>query len=273
MATAGGTSSWTAIVPVKPLSGAKSRLTEPGVPVADLALAFLDDVLVAVTAAEHVGEAIVVSADPTVRDAAQGRGARAVDDTGHSGINAAARWAMTTTSGAGGVLVVVADLACLTADSLENVLAAAAPHPAAFVADVEGTGTTMWLATDVAADGPHFGPGSRAAHRDHGAFDLAAAVAGASGPWLRARLDVDTPADLDRARALGLGPAATRLLVDLPEPQPATILRIEGDVVVLVDEGGRTFRRPRVAFTEAGWLRTPLGQRVLVVDDRIWPPA
>lgn len=264
---------WTVVVPVKSLSTAKSRLTVPGALVADLALAFLADVVAAAQGATRVGETIVTSADPTVRDVAARAGADVVDDTGHDGINVAARFASAGRRGQGGVAVVVADLACLTSAALDRVLAAAAAWPVSFVADADGVGTAMWLSRDGDADGPDFGPSSRAAHRAHGAHDLVADEPGASGPWLAARLDVDTPADLDRARVLGLGPAAARLLADLPAPVPATVLRTEGDAVVLVGEDGRAFRRPRRAFDDAGWRTVPTGQRVMVVDDRIGPPA
>lgn len=271
MGCADATDGWTAIIPVKPLSLAKSRLRVPGVDVADLALAFLNDVLTATTGTARIAETLVVSADPSVAQAASARGATPVDDTGHDGINAAARWAASRRTGSGGLLVVVADLACLTATSLGRVLAAAEEHRASFVADAEGTGTSMWLARDPTAQGPHFGPDSRAEHRASGAFDLVAAAAGGVGPWLPARLDVDTPADLDRARILGLGAAAALLLGTQSPPVPVTVLRVDGAAVVLVGEDGKVSREPLESFRAAGWRRVTPGQRVLVVDGRVWP--
>ena len=51
---------------------------------------------------------------------------------------------------------------------------------------------------------PRFGPGSRAAHLDAGAREL-------HGDLVTLRQDVDDPDDLERARALGLGPHTAAL--------------------------------------------------------------
>jgi 2-phospho-L-lactate guanylyltransferase len=265
---------WTAVVPVKPLSSAKSRLSAAGgenLVVADLALAFLQDVLAALSRTASVAETIVASADPAVREVATSSGASALDDTGHDGINAAARWAAESRTTPGSILVLVADLPCLTSTCLERVLRSAAQHPLSFVTDLEGVGTTMWLARDAGSDGPHFGPRSRAAHRSHGAVDLVAAAAGAAGPWLPARLDVDTPADLDRAREQRLGPATAALLAGAPQAVPLTVIRTEIDAVIAADEDGRVHRLPLSAAHDAGWRHLEQGQRVLVAADRIRP--
>jgi 2-phospho-L-lactate/phosphoenolpyruvate guanylyltransferase len=68
----------------------------------------------------------------------------------------------------------------------------------AFVADAEGTGTTLLLAAPGVALDPRFGEGSACRHAESGAHPLA-------GPWPGLRRDVDTADDLREAADLGLG--------------------------------------------------------------------
>lgn len=268
---------WSAVVPVKSLASAKSRLLVPDVTVAELALAFLRDVLDTLAQTPQIAEVIVATGDEQVGAVARAAAARVVDDTGHAGINAAVRWAADQRETDGGLLVLVSDLPCLTPAAVGLVLDRASSSAVSFVADADGTGTTMWLRRDEAADGPHFGPGSRAAHIAHGAVDLVANQLGATGPWLPARLDVDTPADLDRARRLGLGPASARVLeASTPEATsatPLTVLRVEPQSVVVTDEAGRVTRLSPQAVQDAGWRQLQAGQRILVSDGRIEPGA
>jgi 2-phospho-L-lactate guanylyltransferase len=77
------------------------------------------------------------------------------------------------------------------------------------VADAAGDGTTLYTAAPGAAFRPAFGPGSRARHAAGSAVEL-----GLDGiPGLRR--DVDTPADLREAVALGLGPHTAPLAAGL----------------------------------------------------------
>ena len=78
-------------------------------------------------------------------------------------------------------------------------LHAASAHPAAFVADALGSGTTMVAAASTEHFTPRFGPGSRAAHQVGGAHE----VVEVDVPTLRR--DVDTPEDLREALELGVG--------------------------------------------------------------------
>ena len=95
----------------------------------------------------------------------------------------------------------VGDLPALRPAELDAALTAAAAHPAAFVADHLGTGTTLLTAGPATTLAPHFGPGSAAAH-------ARGAVALSAGPGLRT--DVDTAADLARAAELGVGMRTAR---------------------------------------------------------------
>src|SRR6266511_3378610 len=75
----------------------------------------------------------------------------------------------------------------------------------AYVADASGTGTVLLTAPWGRDLDPRFGPGSSAAHARSGATPL-------SGDWPGLRRDVDTPADLLAAVALGVGPYTSELL-------------------------------------------------------------
>ena len=116
----------------------------------------------------------MATSDERVRATAEAAGALVVDDHGHPGINAAARWGARHCGAGRGIAVIVSDLPCLTPGSLETALAAAEPHATSFLADLDGTGTTMWCATASHAVDPHFGVDSRAAHLAAGDVDLVA---------------------------------------------------------------------------------------------------
>jgi 2-phospho-L-lactate guanylyltransferase len=107
-----------------------------------------------------------------------------------------------------------ADLPALRSGELAAALAVADGRRA-FVADRHGTGTTLLLSAPGEPLRPRFGPGSAHAHAGSGAVPLV--PVGAS-----LRCDVDTAADLDHARALGLGGHTTALLETTPSAVPRT---------------------------------------------------
>lgn len=141
-------------------------------------------------------------------------GARVVPDVPDDGLNAALRY------GAGlaaahrpdaAVVALSADLAALRPSELTAALEQAAGHARAFVADAQGTGTTLLSALPGHDLEPRFGIGSARAHSRHGAHAL-------EGDWPTLRRDLDTPADLAVAACLGLGPAtAAQLVLLAPE--------------------------------------------------------
>ena len=203
---------WSVVLPVKVLSAAKSRLAA-GVPApGELALAFFLDALAAAVETPRVGRVVVATSDDRVRASAESLGAVVIDDDGHPGINAAAQWGAAHCGHGRGVAVIVSDLPCLTPLSLETALAAAEQHATSFLADLDGTGTTIWCATAPNAVDPHFGSDSRSAHLASGAVDLVAEHTEALQDLERARCDVDTDQALQRARDLGVGPATLAAL-------------------------------------------------------------
>ena len=92
---------------------------------------------------------------------------------------------------------------------LGRALDAAHEEEMSFVADADGVGTTMVVAPDLDRFRPAFGHGSREVHLDLGAHEIGLDDV----PSLRR--DVDTPADLASALALGIGPHTARVAADL----------------------------------------------------------
>ena len=212
----GDASTWSVIFPVKVLAAAKSRLATSAPAQGELALAFFRDALAAAVATPRVGRVVVATSDERVRANAESVGAVVIHDDGHPGINAAARWGAAHCGGSRGIAVIVSDLPCLTPLSLETALAAAEQHPTSFLADLDGTGTTMWCASAPQAVDPHFGQASRTAHLAAGAVDLVAVHADLLLALEPARCDVDTDQALQRARDLGVGPATRSALAIRP---------------------------------------------------------
>lgn len=208
---------WLLIVPVKTLSRAKSRLAALAGPDRErLALAVAVDTVSAATACPRVRTVTVVTDDPVAAPALAALGARVVPDAPDAGLNPALRYGarMAADPDLRGVGALSADLPALRPEELARALDAAAEWPRAFLPDAAGTGTTLYAARSAEHFEPAFGPGSRARHVDAGAYELAP-----SGVTT-VRLDVDTPADLDAALRLGVGPmtAAVVKSLDLQVP-------------------------------------------------------
>ena len=207
-----------AVVPVKTLALAKSRLNVSDDLRRALVLAFAVDTVTALQANAYVSGVVVVTSDPDVEREMAALGVRLLRDDGTGlcpavragGASAASWWP------SGGVLVVPADLPCLAAADVTAVLSAGQRTDAAltagqrtdgaFLPDRSGNGTTILLSAPARPVIPRYGPGSAIRHR---ALGLRCLDDGPPG----ARLDIDTVADLQAASALGLGPR-TAAVVD-----------------------------------------------------------
>jgi 2-phospho-L-lactate guanylyltransferase len=204
---------WTAVIPVKRLGVAKSRL-RGAVPDAwheDLALAMVRDTVTAVLACPEVTELLVVTDDPAAAAAVTALGARAVPDRPGAGLNAAMRYGADVVAGLSRRRAVLAgDLPALRPDELGAALKGSgdALTGRGFVADAEGSGTVLLAAARGVALDPRFGVGSAVAHATSGARRII-------GDWPGLRHDVDTAADLDTVLALGPGEHTCALLRDL----------------------------------------------------------
>jgi 2-phospho-L-lactate guanylyltransferase len=204
---------WSVLMPVKVLTQAKSRLAELAGPRrGELALALAGDTVTAVLSCDQAARAIVITDDPVAASALRELGALVVPDEPRDGLNAAlkhgaavaaARWP------ADGRAALSADLPALHPRELSRALKAAAAWPNAFVADAPGDGTTLYTAAPGTPFQPAFGLASRARHAAAGVAELELNDI----PGLRR--DVDTPADLRRAAALGLGPRTAPLAAEL----------------------------------------------------------
>ena len=204
---------WSVLLPVKVLAQAKSRLAELAGPRrGELALALACDTVTAVLGCEAAARAVVITDDPVAAATLTHLGALVIPDQPRDGLNAALRhgaaFAAARWPGCG-TAALSADLPALRPAELARALDAAAAWPTAFVADAAGDGTTLYTAAPGAAFRPAFGLASRARHAAGGATELGLADI----PGLRR--DVDTPADLRGAAALGLGPHTAPLAAGL----------------------------------------------------------
>ena len=197
-------------MPVKRLTIAKTRLQLYGDAARqDLALAFAVDVVAAGLACEAIDEVLVVTDDERASTALRAAGARVVADSPDAGLNPALEHGadLLRADGVRGVATVSADLPALTPADLVTALAAVRPGLRGFVPDAAGTGTTLLAAPEGVLLAPAYGAASRTGHLESGALELPA------GP--RLRLDVDTPADLEQALALGVGTATAAVVASL----------------------------------------------------------
>ncbi|WP_433797800.1 2-phospho-L-lactate guanylyltransferase [Actinoplanes sp. CA-252034] len=199
---------WTAVIPVKRLGAAKTRLrgAVPADRHPELALAMVRDTAAAVLSSASVAELLVVTDDPQVRAAVRELGARVVADPG-GGLNAAMRFGADEVTGRSAHRAVLAgDLPALRPEQLDEALGRAGGR--AFVPDAAGIGTVLLAAPAGWALDPRFGGPSAAAHAGSGASLL-------RGDWPGLRQDVDTAADLDAVLRLGAGEWTCGLLREL----------------------------------------------------------
>jgi 2-phospho-L-lactate guanylyltransferase len=193
------------LVPVKPPAVGKSRLSGLADPTRRaLAEAFAQDTVLACLRAELVVQVLVVTDDAHFSRLLSELGCAAIPDGVSGDLNGILRQAAAEAHRRWPRLVPVAlcaDLPALRSGDLDTVLAGLPDDGPSFVADAAGVGTTLYSAPVDAFD-PHFGPGSRRAHLDAGAQEVTDAPASV-------RRDVDDPADLADATALGLGPSTS----------------------------------------------------------------
>lgn len=198
------------VLPVKPPAAGKSRLGSAGPDRTALAAAFALDTAAAALAAPRVAGVLVVCDDHRFAARLADLGCAVVPDgvagdlnaTLHQGArDAVRRWPATVP------VALCADLPALRADDLGAALDAALEAVASgpvFVADAEGTGTTLYAAR-VEDFRPEFGAGSARNHQVAGALPVPGVLASL-------RRDVDDAAGLQAAVALGVGPATAALL-------------------------------------------------------------
>jgi 2-phospho-L-lactate guanylyltransferase len=192
---------FTLLVPVKDGRGAKTRLGPVGATGrAELMAAFARDAIGAARRSS-LAEVCLVGDELALRPLADELDVAVVPDEGAGDLNRALSLAARRVARPDrGVAVMLADLPCLRTGDLDVVLA----HPdRAFVADADGSGSTLLLAPAGSELRPCFGPGSARAHSRSGAVRVA-------DDLTSLRLDVDTTEDLERALGFGVGPHTAR---------------------------------------------------------------
>ena len=154
-----------------------------------LAAAMAARVLDALATATRLDAVLVVTADPSARDAAARRGFEVVDEPVLAGHNAAAELgiARAIELDAARVLLVPGDCPLLSGDEIDRLLERHPGPGVVVVPDRHGTGTNALLLSPPGVMSPSFGPGSCRRHLVEGA--VLDAVPGLL-------LDVDTPEDL-----------------------------------------------------------------------------
>ena len=205
-----------AIVPVRSLSGAKSRLGEPLDPEerAELILALLRRTVAAALATRRLDGVAVVSRDVELLTQARAMGAASVLQES-DGLNKGLSETRDSACGeATALLVLPADLPAVSAEAIERLIEAAEETArrepgrpvVVLVPDRHGTGTNALLVAPPNAIEFRFGEGSRAAHAAE------AVAAGATYVELDGPLafDLDTPEDLREADMGGLDHEAGR---------------------------------------------------------------
>jgi len=184
---------WTVIVPVKPAEIGKSRLgADP-----ELVRAIALDTIDAVLAASRVDRVLVVTADRTLDTAAE-----LVPEVAPRGLAAAIATGLRAAGDDVPRAVLLGDLPALRPQDLDDALHRADAVPSGFVADREGTGTTLVTAGAGIELRHAFGAGSAEGHRRLALAELVLPT-GSTVP-----LDVDTPEQLAATAALGPRTAA-----------------------------------------------------------------
>ena len=199
-----------AIVPVKPLRHAKSRLA----PVLgdeerlELSRDMLRTVLAALTEVSRIDRTLLVSRDPEALALGRHLGARTLSERPPIALNQALAQATKAAigSGASAVLVLPADLPLITAQDIEALLDLVDPPPAIVLApDRRRDGTNALLTSPAPLIEYSFGQASYDRHR---AAALAAGVRVAVCDRPALALDLDLPEDLGLFRQASGGKAA-----------------------------------------------------------------
>lgn len=201
-----------AIIPVKRLSEAKSRLDVPARTRQRLALGFALDTINTVIASRAFHCVLVVTHDPRIRCALRTSRVVTIDEGRSAGLDAAidvGRRRVHAHAPGSPTVVVPADLPCMRGPDLAAAVLASSGRPATFVRDVAGDGTTLLLRRADAAVDSHYGLGSALRHAQAGATELCDVAPGV-------RHDVDTLEDLFAAERLGVGPVTRQILARRP---------------------------------------------------------
>ncbi len=200
------TSNLVAVIPLKRLDRAKSRLTGVLTPSERIALtlSLAERTLSALRNSGAVAQVAVVSPDPAALTWAEARGAIALPQPGvglNAGLTLARDWAVGR--GADGLLIALGDLPLLTAEETRRFVAMIRLYERviALAPDRSRDGTNLLVARPAALALPAYGRGSFARHQRlaqrRGIPTVEFSAPGSA-------FDVDTPADLAELIARGI---------------------------------------------------------------------
>ena len=190
-----------ALVPVKPLDAAKSRLSEVLQPAerAELARHFLEHTLAALTACRGIDQILVISPDPSAWNLAAQYGAHCYYEFDTPGLNPSLRRGASRaiSGGADAIMIVPTDLPLLNEMLLQQVVNSIDSPPAVVLApDRHGKGTNIMLQSPPNLIPFSYGIGSFQTHLEN-ARTTGATVKVLEIPELAP--DIDSPADLEKA--------------------------------------------------------------------------
>ncbi len=185
-----------AIIPVKPLKQAKSRLAGMLLPEQrfELAQAMFRHVLAVTASSRHVSGALVISRDTKALAIARELGAKTLQEGADSNLNPALlRATMVLRSWrAEAVLVLPADLPFITVDDIATLVEASTERSIVIAGDREGDGTNALLARPPGLIDYEYGPGSYERHIQQAE---AAGLRAFRRESPRLALDIDWPRD------------------------------------------------------------------------------
>ena len=186
-----------AIIPVKPLKQAKSRLAHTLLPEQrfELARAMFRHVLAVTTAVEQVSGVLVISRDTKALAIAREFGAKTLQEGALSNLNPALMRATVVVQSwrADAVLILPADLPFVSADDIRGMIALAHERSLVIATDRQSDGTNALLVRPPGAIDYDYGGGSYARHV---ALARAANLEVSVYRSERLSLDIDVPADL-----------------------------------------------------------------------------
>ena len=192
-----------AVIPVKSLETAKSRLGLGPAARAGVCVAMLEEVLGAVMAS-RVSSAVVVTRDARAAAIAAAAGAQTIDDPLESGVNDAVALADGVASGHAISLVIPQDIPMVSAQDIDVILRLVPRRGSLVVPSSRLDGTNALVRTPPCAHATHYDEDS---HRIHVAAARKAGLRSTVALVRGIMLDVDTREDLDHVAAQSEKPA------------------------------------------------------------------
>lgn len=208
-----------AVIPVKPLNRAKSRLAQVLSPEQRFKLArmMLLQVLSVTLQSPRIAGVIVISRDTRAIGIAREMGAKTIQESSYSDLNPALERATSVLRAwrAGAILIIPADLPFINGDDIDAIIDSCDEGPCVVLAtDREADGTNVMLVRPPGLIEYAYGVGSFRSHSE-AAHDLGITIVTYESD--RVMLDIDEPDDLEAYNRLVASGAYEHLKVFLPD--------------------------------------------------------